>query len=337
MNQIILTIFFVTILVSGHSQYVFKDTEPKDFFTDLQQGPSPKWSPDGKRFALITNTKNKSKIAIITEDSIEFISGAQNNFEWSHDGRSIIYTAKDENKLLKVFKYDLETKERFRVSHDSNFSDFYPSISLGDTLITYYNYGIGDKPQISQIYYANTKKGVANKFIDDPKAEYLHPKWSPLGNLFLYWKSNDGKTVIEIIEVRTGRKILSISGDEYDFMDWSFNEQEILCSANGKLLKIRLKDGLKTELSSSFENIIGAKWSPESDLITFDGDGNIYTINSKTLVQRQICFKGLDPNWHPSENKIIFVKDEKGFPIYEVDASGENIRLLYNGRNKKTR
>ena len=335
MNQIILTTLFVTILVSGQAQYVFKDKEPKNFFTDLQQGPAPKWSPHGKRFALITNTKNKSKIAIITRDSIEFISGAQNNFEWSHDGRSIIYTAKDENKLLKVFKYDLKTKERVRISHNSNFSDFYPSISLGDSLIAYYNAGIGNKLQIPQIYYANTNEGIAEKFIDDPKAEYFHPKWSPTGNLFLYWKSIDNKTIIEIIEIKTGRKIFSIDGGNYDFMDWSSDEQEILCTGNGKLLKLRLKDGLKTELSSSFQNIIGAKWSPKNDLITFDGDGNIYTINLKTLVQRQICSKGLDPNWHPSGNKIIFVKDENGFPIYEVDISGENLRLLFNGTKKK--
>jgi Tol biopolymer transport system component len=336
MSKIILTILFEIIIINGYSQYVFKDREPKDFFADIEQGPTPKWSPDGKRFALITNIRHKSKIAIVNGDSIEFISGAQNDFKWSHDGRSIIYTAKDEKKLLKVFKYNLDTKESLRISHNSDFCDFYPSIANGDSIITYYNYGIGDKIQIAQIYSANTKKGIVEKLIDDPLAEYLHPTWSPSGNLFLYWKDYEHKITIEIIEIKTGRKVISISCDvKCDFLDWSTDEKEILRRMRGQLLKIRLMDGLTTELGSSFKKIIKGKWSHQSDLITFDADGDIYIINSDGQEQRKICINGFDPSWHPSGKKIIFVKEVNGYPIYEADTLGGNLKLLYDDRNRK--
>jgi len=46
--------------------------------------------------------------------------------------------------------------------------------------------------------------------------------------------------------------------------------------------------------------------------------------------------KGRSASWHPSGGKIVFVKElYNKFPIFEIDATGNNLKLIYDGNPKQ--
>lgn len=187
---------------------------------DVFSGPVPKWRPKGDGYAFISS----SGIVINANESVRFIKKAQNKFEWSHDGESIIYTAKDSSGILKVFRYFLNDGTSTLLSLESDWADFYPDVSPDDSMVAYYS----AKNEPFKIYYL--KNGVTRKIsAPDPAEEYLHPRWSPGGKYLVYFKDDpsDG-LALEVMEFASKRVIFSLDGAKFNFYDWSPDEKEIL-------------------------------------------------------------------------------------------------------------
>lgn len=202
-------------------------------------------------------------------------------------------------------------------------------------IVTYYRAEYPQRDGPFQIYYY--ADGITTKLIDDITTEYMHPKWSPSGKFLLYFKHKQPENPkIEIIDFKTKKSIFTLEGNKYEFLDWSPNEHEILAyEYGGRLLKIDFANGRITAVTDNFGEILSADWSKMTHKISFSADENIYVVNSDGTGLKQICTQGLFPSWHPSDDKIIFVKAEEGLPIYEVDSTGDNLQLLFNGKKKR--
>jgi Tol biopolymer transport system component len=332
----LLLLFFIAIL-GGCSPQVFVFRDVTDTYTDLQRGPVPKWSPVGDKYALITNSGNESRLLIINDDSITTITGAQNDFAWSRSGKSIVYTSKEKSKTVKVLQYHLPTGSKVMIAGDAKWSYFAPSISPDDSIITFYN----GKDAPFQIY--QTRNGVTKNLFNDLDTDYLYPKWSPSGKFLAYIKHKQpNHEQIEIIDFKSRQLIFEMDGSMHDFLDWAPNEQEILINEDRKrLIKVNFKNGAVMALTDTLKGteiqneILMADWNRQTNKIVFSTMKDIYLVNPDGTGLKKLYSPGALSTWHPSGQKIIFVKPKHGFSIYEIDSNGKNLKLLYDGRTRK--
>ncbi len=113
----------------------------------------PKFSPDGRKIAYISNKGNDyfypSAIYvrdIETGEEIRLVEGVISSFSWSPDGKKIYYSKKTRrNKnfqsLYDIFVYDLETKKEKRLTHGLRGNN--PAVSPDGKYIAFVIYNDG--------------------------------------------------------------------------------------------------------------------------------------------------------------------------------------------------
>ena len=330
MGRALIIFFLVSVFQSALAQYETGGRPNLNELTDLFSGPVPKWRPKGSGYAFL----NETGLIIRTQDGSVTVAEAQNNFEWSHDGNSLIYTTKDSTGNLKIFQYFLASKISKSISVPSNWSDFYPTISPDDSVICYYS----AKDEPFKIYY--TKSGITRKIVaHDPSEEYLHPKWSPKGKYLLYFKHQQpNDPILEVMDFATKKVIFSLDGNKFDFYDWSPDESEILVRENiatledpnyykGRLVRINISSNEKVTLTKKFSDLFAAEWTHPTRIV-FCANQTIYTVDYHGQNGRKIFKGGNFPNVDPDGQKIIFVRNKKGIPVYEIGLDGKNLKLL---------
>jgi dipeptidyl aminopeptidase/acylaminoacyl peptidase len=84
-------------------------TKLRELTTGPWRDSSPEWSPDGKRIAFLSDRDGSTQIHVMWADTRETlqltrVERTPTNFEWSHDGKWILYTAflPDETPVLPV-------------------------------------------------------------------------------------------------------------------------------------------------------------------------------------------------------------------------------------------
>jgi Tol biopolymer transport system component len=326
-----LLIIFTSIFHLSFGQYQTGGRKSLSEFTDLFTGPVPKWQPKGVGYAFL----NSAGLVVRAGESTTTVVGAQNMFVWANDGNSIIYTAKDSTGNLKIFRYFLMDRTSKLVSLESNWSDFYPSVSPNDSIICYYS----AKNEPFKIYY--TELGITRKIdAHDQLAEYMHPKWSPQGHYLLYFKHRQpNNPTLEVIDFATKRVILSLDGNTFDFYDWSPDETEILVREQvapvgnskyyyGKLTRINIRSKEKFSLTERYKDLFTAVWSTTDNKIVFSANNKIFVVDSNGANLSKIYSGGNFPDVDSKGEKIIFVGNKRGIPVYEIGLDGGNLKLL---------
>jgi Tol biopolymer transport system component len=330
MGRALIIVILISSFQSALAQYETGGRQNLNEFTDLFSGPNPKWQPKGNGYAFL----NETGLIIRTQEGSVTLARAQNRFEWSHDGNSLIYTAKDSIGNLKIFQYFLTDKRIKLISIASNWSDFYPAISPNDSIICYYS----AKDEPFKLYYI--KSDVTRKIVaHSPSEEYLHPKWSPKGKFLLYFKHQQpNNPIIEIMEFATKKVIFSLDGNKFDFHDWSPDETEILVRENitagegpnyykGRLVRINISSKESVRLTRAFSDLFAAEWS-DTNKIVFCANQTIYAVDYTGENMRKIFKGGNFPNVDPDGQKIIFVRNKKGIPVYEIRLDRKDLKLL---------
>lgn len=330
MGRALIVFILISLFQSVLAQYETGGRPNLNEFTDLFSGPVPQWRPKGNGYAFL----NETGLVIRTEGGSLTVAGAQNKFEWAHDGNSLIYTAKDSTGNLKIFQYFLTDKTSKSISLASNWSDFYPTISPDDSVICYYS----AKDEPFKIYYI--KNDVTRKIIaHSPNEEYLHPKWSPTGRFLLYFKHQQpDNSTLEVMDFATKKVIFSLDGNKFDFYAWSPDESEILVRENiatvedpnyykGRLVRINISSNKKVTLTKTFSDLFAAEWS-HSNKIIFCANQTIYAVDYDGKNRKKIFKGGNFPHVDPADQKIIFVRNKKGIPVYEIGLDGKNLKLL---------
>ncbi len=329
MKRSLLVVILTFVFRFTFAQYETGGRESLNAFIDLFLGPVPRWQPKGEGYAFL----NSNGLVIKTRERTATVEGAQNEFEWSHDGNSIIYTAKDSTRNLKIFRYFLADGKSKLISLESKWSDFYPKISPDDSIICYYS----AKDEPFKIYYLRNE--VTRKMTSQDEIEYLHPEWSPQGNYLLYYRHRQpDEATMEVIDFITKKVIFSVDYGRFDFFDWSPDESEILVLEKvttvnnlnyyeGKLARINIKSKVKITLTESYKDLYAAEWL-KNNRIVFNANQNINIIEYDGTNLKKIFSGGNFPNVDSKGEKIVFVRNKKGMPIYEIDLDGKNLNLL---------
>lgn len=151
------------------------------FTTGEQVDRKPKWSPDGKSIAFLSNRKNKKAfdLYLIPFDGgearrISDISGEITTFEWSPDGEKIVCCVqlKDEDELLR--EKDPDVKELGTVCRRIT-RVFYKLESKGYL-----------RKQRTHLWIVDVTSGKARQITNGDVYDEYSPAWSPDGGSIVY-------------------------------------------------------------------------------------------------------------------------------------------------------
>ncbi len=257
----------------------------------LTNGPrhdnTPRWSPDGRRIAFISDRNGKSQVWLINPaggeaEKLTDVENGVQDFSWSPDGRQIAFLAQegeteketnkdggdiilvDQNwKMNHIHLINVETKEskqltreNFSVSPRGGLAWSPDGQSIAFTAVptpTYIDMYIR-----TDVCIVNVNTGEINKRVERPGTDRL-PKWSPDGS--------------QIAFISTKGKI-----------DWTGNNYLCIIPANGTQPQV---------LSKSFDESINQYWwSPDGKTIYFPTTQGVtvqlYEISVETGVYKPV-------------------------------------------------
>ncbi|MBD3288887.1 hypothetical protein GF337_08805, partial [candidate division KSB1 bacterium] len=207
-----------TNLVTGE---VLRDEGSADIY--------PIWSPDGKRYAFLSNEDEKSisKTSLYVHDTEsnktkKIKDGVLHSVNWSPDGTKLIYTKySDATKYLShyldIFAYDLKKEKERPITR------YYRAQSPAWS------------PDGKSMVFVVTKDGTQNLVkldLETKKPQYLTkfkngeqiftPRWAPNGNAIIVSLAERHKRNIALISADSG-KIHYLIRDKYDARDPIFS------------------------------------------------------------------------------------------------------------------
>ena len=236
----------------------------------------PRWSPDGKWIAFLSNRSGKSQIHVIRlrgGESYQLTNtkNAISNFEWSPDGRKIAFLQSEDHS-----KDEEKRKEKFGgfAIEDGEYSlDQLWTIDFSSERLT--QFPLPDQAKDS-VYLESVKSKL---LISDSDFSINDFSWSPDGKKIAIEHQPDPlrntffKADISIYEISSKTHNILVNNLSYDgLVDWSPDSRSILYQThlndstsnyylNGKLFRINIDGTNNNQLAKDFdEDIFRLQW-----------------------------------------------------------------------------
>lgn len=239
----------------------------------------PKFSPDGKKIAYLTNgdfdygmtSLTVYDIASKKEEMIE--APVSYNFSWSADGKKLLYSKRnspptiDENVIYDIYEYDIAAKKERRLSEKlRGFSPIY-------------------SPDGSKIAYISGSDGTLNLFIADKDLagktkitsfksgeQIYNPVFSPDGKIILMDFSFKDTRKIAKIDLDAGTMEFILEKEGYDNRNPVFSKDgtKVYYSSNETGIFNIYSYDLNTHSVKQLTNVLGGAFMPD-----IDNDGNL--------------------------------------------------------------
>ncbi len=167
--------------------------KPRQFTYGDQTDTHPRWSPDGKQIAFLSNRGDESQMQIylIPIDGGEArpltnMQGSFGSFEWSPDGRQLVCAFRKKDKEQLEREAD-ERKKKLGV------------VARHITSLDYKFDGVGYLPKEKwHIWTINARTGKAHQLTEGDKYSETSPRWSPDGKQILFFSNRSERPDIDV-------------------------------------------------------------------------------------------------------------------------------------------
>ena len=280
------------------------------------------WSPDGETLAVIRNpVERRPRIVLMDRAGLEVTPLARARYTvqhmaWSPDCTRIAYCDLDLSDpdaeapypaAIKVVEVATGTQSRLTEFEDKTCS---PSWSPDGTQLAF---DAGDSTD-TDIYIMNADGTNQIVLTTDSDTRQFSPEWSPSGDVIAFVRpipapgnQGDQAAVIETIGVDgTGLTTLTEPVDAFDGgIQWSPDGTHLafyrlqITAPYETHLGVVAADGSGDALLSTME-ISPMEWSPDSTIIAFSREGNIFTINADGTEETKIAghrARDVFPSW----------------------------------------
>ncbi len=272
-----------------------------------KQDNTPRWSPDGRMIAFISNRDGKNQIYLMRTDIGEpwkltdSPTGVE-SFEWAPDSKYIVYSMKDprteeEEKKIKekddaysLFK-NLKNSHLWKISIDGK----------ENKKLTNGNF------HVSRFKISNYGKEIVYSSAPSPRVED-----SILSELYII--PIDGRDPKRLTENRISENFFQFSPDDSSISFISFSDLNLKYPGSSKLFLLNLKDMKIKALTTSFNGEVSSyKWFSNNTII-FTGDigltSNLFKLDlDKNVISQISKEEGVIRNFSilKNGNKIIFL------------------------------
>lgn len=227
-----------------------KGGAPRQFTYGDQNDTNPRWSPDGRSIAFLSNRGNETQNQIYLlpfhggeARPLTDLKGSFGAFEWSPDGKQFVLMFRQKDAAALERESD-EQKKKLGI------------VERHITRVDYKLDGAGYLPQERwHIWTVDARNGKAEQLTKGPTFDETNPRWSP-----------DGKSIL----------FISNRAERSDF-DFHLTGLYIMPAKGGDFRQLPTPEGSK----------YAASWSPDGQWIAFlcrQGKGNIWQNTNLWLV-----------------------------------------------------
>ncbi len=306
------------------------------------------WSPDGKLLTFMSNRDDYWNLYSVdpfgpAEETVRQISTAEDSvmrgqFDWSPDGREIIYEAKKgEGSVLSILDIDTRTTRTLDTGFATSNN---PSWSPDGAWIVFK--GSAEDRKDNNLWIIPATGGAPRRLNEHPGAG--SPDWSPDGKWIAYNSSLTGVRDLYISAVDGSVEIQLTDTPFYEVWPaWSPDGRRISFTWHielNELLAIDLKEGEAATIGGDLDITAGkgASWSPDGNEVAFAKFGvdgpDLWRVKvdgseARALTQGGMLDRGkTDVSWSPDGKTIAFVRKGQIAKYWTVPANGGDPRQV---------
>jgi Tol biopolymer transport system component len=239
------------------------------------------WSPDGERIAFVGNfcDEEQNYVGVVRADGSDLVKltdvdSLQVGHAWSPDGRSLAFSAPDEEGALQIFLADVEGGTRVKLT-DGPSSKMRPAWSADGAFLSFTALESED-PGAAPTYWVVPKEGGGAVPLPAGIGDLA---WSPQGRQLAF----TGGGELQVLDLEEGGEPTALArlgeSDEVDF-HWSPDGRRIAFIKEGQIYVVGIDGSGEKQLTSeatlqatggSGEPVIidSVHWSPGSTKIAF--------------------------------------------------------------------
>jgi dipeptidyl aminopeptidase/acylaminoacyl peptidase len=261
----------------------------------------PKWSFNGKSIYCTYRGKANSPqikcIDLATKKEIKISTGLKGDHYFNFFPRPLqmVFDAGDEKGRLVIWKMDLKTMNKELILGDH--INFHPCVSADGNQLTYSSLKSGN----TDIWILDLKTRKTKQVTTHPDTDY-HPVWSPDGGHILFQSKRSGNFDLWEYNVIGGNPKQLTDSEEYDGNGTYSADGRFIAYTNGPRPQKGGQPGRRDIWIQSLKT------------------GNKVKVTHK--------FDNSWPDWHPKENKIVYVSTRKNnMDLFVLDISRQ-IKML---------
>ena len=322
--------------------------DAKQLTTDPNYDRYLEWSPDGKLLTFMSNRDDYWNLWTVdpfgaAEETVRQVTTAADSvmrgqFDWSPDGREIIYEAKrGEGSVLRI----LDVVTRGSRSLETGFAiSNNPSWSPDGEWIVFKGSAADRKD--NNLWIVPAAGGASRRLTQHPGTG--SPDWSPDGKWIAFHSSRTGVRDLYISAVDGGAEIQLTDTPSYEVWPaWSPDGRRISFTWHiemNELWAIDLVEGEAATIGGDLEISPGkgASWSPDGSEVAFARFGvegsDLWRVKVDGSDARALTGGGIldagktDVSWSPDGKTIAFVRKGKIASYWTVPANGGDPRRV---------
>jgi len=236
--------------------WVSEDDDFRIFLTDLvtdvveqltyENGVYPKWSPDGKQIAFVSDRDGNPNIYLMNANGtsnqrLTDHPGYDAQMNWSPDGKQIAFVS-DRDGNMEIYSLTLATGEISRLTYNVKWNDGEPVWSSDGRRIAF----ISETPNQGLMLYVMDANGENIQQIPPSKyGEFFRPAWCPEDRCLIYEHEvyssrypKSSKLFVYDFETGKERRLLS----EFEFSTNDTHEWYASLSKDGQYILLWLID-----------------------------------------------------------------------------------------------
>jgi len=300
----------------------------------------PRWSPDNRWIAFASGRGDETAIYVIpplggsTQKLVDLgfsvagssLYGSMGSRPWSPDGRTLLFSRRNENGHTAIWKIDLDTRTETQLTHPELPSrDLSASYSFAGDRILFLRMGVtgaeanigGASTTGSAIMVMPAAGGEPKEFYRE-ETLYMAPSWGPGDRTIVYSPEEGG---LWILDYPSGRRRQLTAGSREENGPIPSADGRILYSTFAHQTDLYLDDlkGREQRLTQHTLDNFGPRVSPDGKRVVYmssrTGNSELWRIDLDEGREVQLTNRDSgdwDADWSPDGREIVFISDRDG-------------------------